>query len=54
MEDFGETEPKECIVIYTNEDGDLCWSCTSDSRVVKLGLIEACKQYIISGLQKEA
>ena len=26
LEDFGESEPTKCIVIYLNVDGDLCWS----------------------------
>lgn len=52
MEDFGDAEPKECIVIYTNEAGDLCWSTTSDSMTIKLGLLEACKQFIIAGIDR--
>ena len=52
MEDFGQSEPKECLVIYTNESGDLCWSCSSDSMTTKLGLLEACKQFIIKGLER--
>lgn len=48
MEEFGVCEPKECLVIYTNADGDLCWASTSDSQVVKFGLLEACKQYMIT------
>ena len=53
LEYFGEDEPKECLVIYTSESGDLCWSCTTGSRVVKLGLLEACKQSIISKWSKD-
>ena len=51
MEEFGECEPKDCIVIYTNANGDLCWSSTSDSQVVKFGLLEACKQFMIARIQ---
>lgn len=54
MEDFGESEPKELIVIYTNDAGDLCWSSTTDSNVVKLGLIESCKQYLIFKMKEGA
>ena len=46
LEDFGEDEPRECIVIYTTASGDMAWSCSSDAVSVKLGLIEACKLYI--------
>lgn len=53
MEEFGVCEPKECLVIYTNQDGDLCWSSTSDSMMTKLGLIEACKQFMIARITGE-
>lgn len=53
MEEFGIDEPKECLVIYTNEKGDLCWSSTTDSMVVKFGLLEACKQFMIKRMSGE-
>ena len=40
METFGESEPKDCIIVWTDERGDICWSSTTDSQVVKLGMIE--------------
>jgi hypothetical protein len=43
METFGEIEPKECIIIWTDESGDICWSSTTDSQVVRLGMIELLK-----------
>lgn len=43
LEDFGDSEPKECIVVYTNSNGELCWSSTTDSVVIKIGLLEAAK-----------
>lgn len=51
MEDFGESEPKDCLIIYTNDVGELCWSASTDSVVVKLGLLEACKQFMIKKLE---
>lgn len=48
LEEFGESEAKEVIVVYTNTQGDLCWHCSSDSIVKKLGLLEACKQFMVS------
>lgn len=48
MEEFGNSEPKEMIVIYINTEGDLCWSATTDSIVTRFGLVEACKQALIS------
>ncbi len=53
MEEFSASEPKECIVIYTNEAGELCWSSTSDSMVTKLGLVECCRQYLIAKMRAE-
>jgi len=47
MEDMGTSEARDCLVIYTNQNGDLCWSCTSDSFTVKFGLLEACKQAMV-------
>ena len=47
MEEFGQCEPKDCLVIYTNEGGDLVWLCSSDQISTKLGLIEACKYFIL-------
>ena len=46
LEDFGKSEPRDCIVIYTNDEGDLCWNCTSDSFTVKIGLVEAARTAI--------
>lgn len=53
MEDFGESEPKECMVIYTNENGDMCFSSTTDSLVIKLGLLELSKQYILKKIAED-
>lgn len=47
MEDFGESEPKECMVIWTDEGGDICWSSTTDSQAMKLGMLEMVKQLVI-------
>lgn len=46
MEDFGENEPKDCLIIYANEAGELVWSCTSNSYVIKLGLVESCREHL--------
>lgn len=46
MEEFGDSEPKDLIVIYTNQAGELVWSCSTDSTVIKLGLIESCRTYL--------
>lgn len=40
MERFSEAEPKDCLVIWTDEAGDVCWSSSVDSLVVKKGLVD--------------
>jgi hypothetical protein len=51
MEDFGESEPKDVLVIYTNQAGDLCWSSSTDSQTIKFGLLEMCKQSMIKAMK---
>lgn len=41
MECFGQAEPEDCLIVWTDESGDLCWSCTTDSIVTKIGLVES-------------
>ncbi|HEX5234149.1 MAG TPA: hypothetical protein VFW25_02335 [Silvibacterium sp.] len=52
METFGQSEPNECIVVWTNEDGDICCSATTDSRSVKLGMLEMMKQLIVADMRR--
>lgn len=40
MTEFGQTEPRDCIVIWTNEAGDICWSSSTDSQLIKIGMVE--------------
>lgn len=39
LEEFGKEEAVECMVIWTDESGDICWSCSTDSQVTKLGMV---------------
>ena len=50
MEEFGRAEPKECMIIWTDSEGDICWSSTTDALTVKLGMIELVKAMIIKGI----
>ena len=50
-ETFGESEPKECIIIWTDEGGDICWSSSTDSQTAKLGMLEMVKQIIIHRIE---
>lgn len=51
MEQFGEIEPKDCLIIWTDESGDICWSCTTDSQVVRLGMIEFMKTILMKKVE---
>lgn len=46
MEEFGRAEPNECMIIWTDQSGDICWSTTTDSPVTKLGMLEMVKTMI--------
>lgn len=47
LEDFGDDEPKQVLVIYVTESGDLAWSCSADSTTAKLGMLEMCKACVL-------
>ena len=49
MEDFGEDEPENLMVIYTTKGGDLAWSSTTDSISMKIGMLEFAKACILKG-----
>jgi hypothetical protein len=48
MEDFGEDEPQEVMVIYTTKSGDFAFSCSTDRLTAKLGMLEFCKAMILA------
>lgn len=51
MEEFGRAEPLDCMIIWTDQSGDICWSSTTDSRVIRLGMIEMVKTLIVKGIE---
>lgn len=51
MESFGEVEPKDCIIIWTDENGYVCWSSTTDSTVTRFGMIEFVRQTLIKQME---
>lgn len=51
MEEFGRAEPLDCMIIWTDQSGDICWSSTTDSRVTRLGMIEMVKTLIVKGIE---
>lgn len=42
----------DVLVIMMNDDGHICWICTSEQTVVKLGMIETAKACILSNITK--
>jgi hypothetical protein len=50
LEEFGQCEAVNALVIWTDEAGDICWSATTDSQVQKFGMIEFVKQMLIKGM----
>ena len=52
LEEFGEVEPVNVMVIWTDVAGDIAWSTNTDSQVIKFGMIEFVKQLLIERLQK--
>jgi hypothetical protein len=48
LEDFGESEPAKAIVIYTNADGDLCWSVSGPYHFTQvIGMLECVKARVM-------
>ena len=48
LEDFGDSEPKKVLVIWTNQAGDLCWSESGPSHFCEnIGILECVKAKIM-------
>ena len=48
MEDFGESEPTKCIVIYLNVGGDICWSTSGPYNFTQIiGMLECVKAKVM-------
>ncbi len=47
LEDFGKSEPRAVLVIYVNDDGDLCTSSSSASLSLKIGMLEMAKDLML-------
>ena len=44
LEEFGNSEPKKTIVIWTNVDNDLCWSGSGEFHYCEvIGMLECVK-----------
>jgi hypothetical protein len=52
MEEAGEAT--ECLVIMTTTDGHILSLGTSDARVIRMGLLETAKQWMIADMHAES
>ena len=52
MEEAGSA--RELLVIMTTEDGHILTLATSDQRVIRMGLIETAKQWIIADMVSDS
>jgi hypothetical protein len=53
MEEFGKSEPIDVVVLWIDESGEFCWSQSTRSRSILLGLIEMVKQLTVHDMLKE-
>ena len=54
LSSFGEDEPREVIVIYTTQNGDLVWNSSLSTFSAKLGMLGAAKFWIKEARRKES
>ena len=48
LEDFGASEATKCLVIYTNEAGDICWSSSGPYHFSEvIGMLECVKARVM-------
>lgn len=52
MEQVGEAT--QCLVILTTEDGHILTLGSSDQRVIRFGLLETAKQWMIADMSAES
>ena len=53
LESFGEDEPKEVIIIYTTQAGDLIWHSSTTSHSTKVGMLETAKYWVLEHMKRE-
>ena len=52
LEEFGQDEPRECIVISATQSGDLVMNASTDCLSTKLGLVETAAEHIRCDIRK--
>ena len=54
MEEFGKSEPLQCVIVFVSEDGSMNWHSNTDSISHSIGMLEMAKQFIIGDLIKNS
>lgn len=47
LEDFGEDEPRNVMVIWTTKSGNIAWSTSTSHACVQLGMLELTKMHVV-------
>jgi hypothetical protein len=47
LEAFGEDEPRDVIVLYTTQTGDLVWHSSTSITSIKVGMLETAKFWVL-------
>jgi hypothetical protein len=50
MEEFGETEPTNCLVIFSTEDGNLALRGNVADKATLVGMLQICCQMVFSSV----
>lgn len=53
MEEFGKSEPIDCLVIWIDQGGDVAWSQSTRSRAIMIGMVDMVREITMHGICKE-
>lgn len=53
MQSFSEDEPKEVIIIYTMQTGDLIWHSSTNTTSTKVGMLETAKFWVLENMREK-
>ena len=53
LEEFGVDEPKECILVFSTQGGDICTMSSTDAVSMKVGLLETAKYWQLNPHDEE-
>lgn len=51
MEEFGQNEPCDCLVIFTTDDGNLALRGTVHNKATIIGMLQLCCQMVLASTQ---